>query len=51
MLGANQFGDVIEMVEDVFDCRGLIAFHKHAHAGDAHHAAGLSDFLNRFVGF
>ena len=45
MLWSNQFPDVIEMIEDVLDRRGLVAFDKHAHAGDADDAARFPNLL------
>ena len=57
MLDADELGDVIVMIEDVFDGGGLVGFNEHANVGDAHNAAfgghcfdGLVGFAARMIG-
>ncbi len=51
MLRTDQFSNVIEMVENVFDGCRFIRFDKHSHACYSHYAPIFADFFDRFVGF
>jgi hypothetical protein len=50
MLDANQLGDVVDVIEHMFERHRLSIAHHEADERDSHHAAGLCHPLNRFVG-
>ena len=49
VLRADQLLHVVVVVQQILDRRRLIVLHEHAHAGDAHDAAGLADRANGLV--
>src|SRR2546423_3102388 len=49
MLGANELSHVVELVEDILDCRWLAPFHEIPHAGDAHDAPRLADGADHVI--
>src|SRR5581483_8604526 len=50
MFDSDQFRYVIEMVQNVFDCCGLVNLNKHSDSGNAHNAAVGRHLFDCFVG-
>src|SRR5438105_14428662 len=49
VLGADQFRDVVVMIQYVLNSGRLRIAHEHANSGDTHHSAGRPDLPDGFV--